>query len=249
MFRVSAAAVVALAVTGLAGCAAGEPASRPWTQPKSERAYATAPPTGSPARELTARKALEQAVGNTASVPVRVRGTVTDRFGVTHRLDLRFGQGGSSGTLTAGESTARVLRVGKDVWINAPFDFWAAVAGSNFAAGYRNKYVKVPAGDPAFAGLVRNTYADKLIALFTQGAGEPAKGTGKATLDRRPAVPLHVGGGASGYGGTVWVSADGAPQLLRITASPGSPVAGRIDFTDYGKRHHPAPPRPDQVAD
>lgn len=239
---------MALTVTGLAGCAAGEPASRPWTQPKGEQAYATTPPTGSPVRELTARKALDEAVDNTASVPVRVRGTVTDQFGVRHRIDLRFGKGGSSGTFTAGASTARVLRVGDNVWINAPFDFWAAVAGSNFAAEYRNKYVKVPKGDPAFAGLVRSTYADKLIARFTEGAGEPVKGRDKAKLDGRPAVPLRVGG-AGGYGGTVWVSADGAPQLLRITASPDSPVGGSVDFSEYGRRHHPVPPRPDQVAD
>ncbi|GGO85888.1 hypothetical protein [Wenjunlia tyrosinilytica] len=245
----AAATGAALTAAGLAGCAAGEPATRPWTQPKSE-AYATNPPTGSPVRDLTAKRALEEAVANTAEASVHVRGSVTDGLGRSYRIDMRFGQSGSgsSGTISAGESTARVLRVGDEVWIKAPYDFWAAVGGSNFAAEYRNKYVKAPVDVVSFKGLIANTYADKLIARLTKGAGAPAKGKEQSDLDGRPAVPLHTKA-TGGYGGTVWVSADGAPQLLRIETAGTAPISGSIDFVDYGKRYEPVPPRPEQVAD
>jgi hypothetical protein len=245
------AAWLAVAAAGVSGCAAGEPATRPWTQPSAEP-YATSPPTGDPVRDLTAKQALRTAVANTAKASVHVHGTVTDQFGIAYRLDLRYGPGGSgcTGTMSAGESTAQVLRVDKDVWIKAPYGFWAAVGGSTFAADYRNKYVRAPAGNPAFQGLVDATYPDRLISRLTKGAGTPAKGpAGRHTIDDRPAVPLRTAHVAGYGGGTVWLSADGAPQLLRITAAAGSPVSGKVDFSDYGQPNEAVPPRPDQVAE
>jgi hypothetical protein len=247
--RVAAVAACVAVGAALSGCAAGEPATRPWTQPSTEP-YATAPPSGDPVRDLSAKQALNTAVSNTSKASVHVHGTVTDQLGVAHRLDLRYGPGGSgcSGTVSAADSTAQVLRVGKDVWVKAPYGFWAAVGGSTFAAEYRNKYVRAPAGNPAFQGLVDATWPGRLIGRLTKGAGGPAKGSGgKRTIDGRPAVPLRTGGGA-GYGGTIWVSADGSPRLLRIAAADGSPVTGTVDFSDYDQANEPVPPRPDQVA-
>ncbi|WP_405723645.1 hypothetical protein OG607_15570 [Streptomyces sp. NBC_01537] len=168
---------------------------------------------------------------------VRMSGTVSSN-GKTYRLDMRLRGNGGLGEVTAKGSTFELLRVGDDLYLKAGADFYGAEVGAKL----KNKYVKVPTGDPAyrqFSGFTdKEVLLDGLFVLDgTLAVGDHRSVDGTRTI----AVT-----GDGGNGGTLDVSLEGAPYPLRYERAGG---AGTLKLADWGKDFTLRAPDADHVVD
>jgi hypothetical protein len=172
-----------------------------------------------------------------AAGTVRMSGTVLSR-GRTYELDMRLRRDGGVGKVSTKDSTFELLRVGDDLYLKAGADFY----GSEAATKLKDKYVKVPTGDPAyqqFSGFTdKKVLLDDLFVLrgaLTTGDHRSVAGT------RTIAVTAD-----GGNGGTLDVSLEGRPYPLRYERGGG---AGTLTLTDWGKEFELSAPSDDEVVD
>nr|WP_203643795.1 hypothetical protein [Streptomyces sp. SID14478] len=162
---------------------------------------------------------------------VHVAGSVVSS-GKTYKLDMRLKDEGGSGSVTTGGSTFRLLRVGEHLFLKADADFWTHSddADQDGAAADKldGKYVKVPAGDPAYKRL--STFTDKGVLLDglltlhgTLDKGDHGSSGGVRTIGLT---------GDEGAGGTLDVSLEGAAYPMRLERAGG---AGTLQLTDWGR--------------
>lgn len=214
----------------LAGCAAGDPDA-------GTNGVAKLPP-----------KTIEQRARDAAAsaLTVRLSGTVVSK-GKTYKLDMRLrGDGGVGDVSTQGGSTFQLLRVGADLYLKAGADFYGD-GGSDqnsqaAAAKLKDKYVKVPAGDPAYQQF--SGFTDKKVlldALFVLN-GELSTGDHRKVNGTRTIALAADGGG----GGTLDVSLEGSPYPLRYERAGGS---GTLTLADWGKDFTLAAPDAAHVVD
>ncbi|WP_329455798.1 hypothetical protein [Streptomyces sp. NBC_01497] len=190
--------------------------------------------------EQKARTAVD---GATA---VRVTGALVTR-GQTYKLDMRLKKDGGAGSVTAHTTTFTLLRVGDSLFLKGSPDFWDQAAGGASAAPgasgtaasgasggevadkLGDKYVKVPADDPAYQQLRGFTDMRALLdGLLTLG-GEPVKGDRPTLSGVRT---IEVKGGDDAKGGTLDVSLQGTPYPLRLARAGG---AGTLTLKDWGE--------------
>jgi hypothetical protein len=171
----------------------------------------------------------------TAADTVRLAGSVVSN-GKTYKLDVRLKEGGGTGSVTSGDTTFRLLKVGEHLFLKADAEFWDHEDGgkndadSDAAAADKldGMYVKVPTGDPAyqrFSGFTdKNVLLNSLLTLHgtlsTDGHHEQS-GTRTIRIT-----------GDKGAGGTLDVSLEGTPYPLRLVRAGD---AGTILLTDWGK--------------
>lgn len=213
----------------LAGCGGGDPDA-------GTNGVAKLPP-----------KTIEQRARDAAATAptVRLSGTVVSK-GKTYKLDMRLRADGGVGDVTTKSSTFQLLRVGEDLYLKAGADFYgAAGAGKDSqaaAAKLKDKYVKVPTGDPAYQQF--SGFTDKKVlldALFTLN-GELATGDHRE-VDGIRTIALAADGGG---GGTLDVSLEGSPYPLRYERANGS---GTLTMADWGKEFPLAAPDAAHVVD
>jgi hypothetical protein len=209
-----------LALMGATGCA-GDPDA-------GTNGVAKLPPK---TIEQRARSAAD------AAATVRLSGTVSSN-GSTYKLDMRLRGNGGLGQVTAKGSTFQLLRVGDELYLKAGAGFYGDEVGDKL----KNKYVKVPTGDPAYKQF--SGFTDKKVLL-----------DGLFVLDGELAIGDHrsVGGtrtialtGAGGSGGTLDVSLEGKPYPLRYERAGG---AGTLTLADWGKDFTLRAPDADHVVD
>ncbi|EGX56108.1 lipoprotein [Streptomyces zinciresistens K42] len=163
---------------------------------------------------------------------VRLSGTVVTS-GRTYKLDMRLKAAGATGSVTAKDATFQLLRVGEQLYLKADAGFWSAAGhdGKADAAAVDKldgKYVKVPAGDPAYKKF--SGFTDKRLLLdgLVTVHGTPATDGYKEQAGVRT---IRITGD-KGAGGTLDVSLKGTPYPLRLTRAGG---AGTLTFAAWGK--------------
>lgn len=168
---------------------------------------------------------------------VRLSGTVASK-GKSYTLDMRLRGNGGVGQVTSKGSTFELLRVGNDLYLKAGEDFYGAKAGATL----KDKYVKVPTGDPAYKQF--SGFTDKAVlldGLFAM-SGKLATGDHRSVNGTRT-IALTADGG---NGGTLDVSLEGRPYPLRIQRAGG---AGTLTLADWGKDFTLRAPDKDHVVD
>jgi hypothetical protein len=194
--------------------------------------------------KLPARTIEQQARDAAAASPaVRLSGTVLSK-GRTFRLDMRLRENGGVGEVSTKGSTFQLLRVGKDLFLKAGADFYGEGGtdqDSKAAADkLKDKYVKVPTGDPAYQQFSGFTDKKVLLAdLFVLSGSLAVGGHGKVGEVRTIAVE-------GAQGGSLDVSLEGRPYPLRYQRASG---AGMLTLTDWGEDFTLAAPDASHVVD
>ncbi|MDX3215614.1 hypothetical protein PV318_08785 [Streptomyces sp. ME02-6991-2B] len=181
--------------------------------------------------EKRARAAAE------AAETVRLAGTVVSR-GRTYTLDMRLRGNGGMGEITSKGSTFELLRVGDDLYLKAGAGFYRDQVGAKL----KNKYVKVPAADPAYDQF--SGFTDKKVLLDDLFVLRGARAVGDhRTVDGVRTIAVTADGGD---GGTIDVSLEGKPYPLRYERAGG---AGTLTMDDWGKDFTLRAPDEEDVVD
>ncbi|MGW0709120.1 hypothetical protein ACWD4G_24735 [Streptomyces sp. NPDC002643] len=171
----------------------------------------------------------------TSADTVRLSGSVVSN-GKTYKLDMRLKEDGGSGSVTSGDTTFRLLKVGEHLFLKADAEFWAHEddgkedddAETAAADKLDGMYVKVPTGDPAYKRFSGFTDKSTLLAgLLTLHGSLSADGYHEQSGTRTVRIT-----GDKGSGGTLDVSLEGTPYPLRLVRAGD---AGTILLTDWGK--------------
>ncbi|WP_406268653.1 hypothetical protein OH779_26070 [Actinacidiphila glaucinigra] len=172
-----------------------------------------------------------------AADTVRLTGTVVSR-GLTYTLDMRLRGNGGLGEVTSKGSTFELLRVGDDLYLKAGAGFY----GDQVGAKLKNKYVKVPAADPAYDQFSGFTDKEVLLEGLFVLRGALTVG-GHRTVGGVRTIAVSADGGD---GGTIDVSLEGKPYPLRYERAGG---AGTLTMDDWGKDFTLRAPDEDDVVD
>ncbi|MFC5181052.1 hypothetical protein [Actinomadura harenae] len=209
--------------------------------PKStlDAATSSAAPSGAdnsakPPAELV--KTALDAFKNAKSV--RMRGDFKDD-GQAMRLDARVGTDKADGTMQggfgSGPSTVKIRTTGGKFYMNADTAFWAdTLEDKTTGAVLGGKWVLFPSSQAkqfqTFLGLQQfdQEVFTPLRKEFTASGGIRTR---REDIGGVPAIGLTGSSGKT----TVFVSANGTPQLLRInsTAPVGELPEGTFDFSEY----------------
>jgi hypothetical protein len=185
----------------------------------------------------------------TAADTVRLAGSVVSN-GKTYKLDVRLKEGGGTGSVTSGDTTFRLLKVGEHLFLKADAEFWDHEDGgkndddSDAAAADKldGMYVKVPTGDPAYQRFSGFTDKDVLLnSLLTLHGTLSTDGHHEQSGTRTIRIT-----GDKGAGGTLDVSLEGTPYPLRLVRAGD---AGTILLTDWGKNFSLEEPDKKSVVD
>jgi len=226
----------ALVVTGtaLTGCSSGDPDA-------GTNGLGKLPADKIQSRTRTAAKSART---------VRLSGTVVSN-GSTYTLDMRLKGDGGTGSVTSKSGTFRLLRVGEHLFLKADAAFWSHEDGKGgsddsptsqaAASKLEGKYVKVPAGDPAYKRFSGFTDKDLLLdGLLTLHGALATDGRHEQNGVRTIRIT-----GDKGSGGTLDVSLEGSPYPLRLVRAGN---AGTLRLSDWGKDFALAePPTKDTV--
>ncbi|WP_418958986.1 hypothetical protein [Streptomyces tritici] len=186
-----------------------------------------------------------------AAAAVRLSGTLVSKGG-TFKLNMRLKENGATGSVTTKNSTFELLRVGEALFLKADAGFWAhddkpggspGPADEEAAGKLRDKYVKVPQGDPSYKQLRGFTDMDLLLDGLLGLHGKLVKGD----RDRIGGVrTIKVKGGEQGEGGTLDVSLDGTPYPVQFARGGG---AGVVVLSEWDKDFPLAEPAKEQTVD
>ncbi|NEE37615.1 hypothetical protein G3M53_70980, partial [Streptomyces sp. SID7982] len=105
-----------------------------------------------------------------AASAVRLSGTLVSKGG-TYELDMKLNAEGGMGSVTSKKQSFALLRVGDELYLKAPAEFWthegsggeSETADAAAADKLGGKYVKVPEGDPSYRQL--RGFTDKKVLL------------------------------------------------------------------------------------
>lgn len=141
-------------------------------------------------------------------------------------LDLKFSGKDVTGTIDLGAFKLEIIKIGDDVYLKAPDDFWSsqvpAAQASTLLALIKGKYVKVDGKSASFAELTDNFKPENLL----KPEGDITKGDTK-TIDGTPAIALVDKTGSKLY---IATTGDPVPLSIEDSASGGG---GSIQFKDY----------------
>ncbi|MFY1678656.1 MULTISPECIES: hypothetical protein [unclassified Streptomyces] len=221
---VGAACALAMAATGLTGCAEDPDAG-------------TNGVGRLPAQEIEART---RAAAESASA-VRLSGEVSSG-GRTYRLDMRLRSQGGMGTVTSGDGSFSLLRIGDRLFLEADAEFWSGDAEAAAAETLGGKYVTVPHGDPSYKRFLgfadKDTLLDGVLALHGS-----VRTDGRRELGGVPTVRVT---GDDGAGGSLDVSLEGTPYPMRLVRAGG---AGTIDFSEWNRDFPLTEPDEEEILD
>lgn len=154
---------------------------------------------------------------------------------VEYQIDMRIKQEGATGHIVTGGtggSRVELLRVGIDLFVRGDESMYRPRDGrqdqdaAESAQVLRDKFVKVPADDPAYARLSGFTQLHPLLDDLFRLNGKVKK-DGRKNVRGIETIALAAN---KGRGGELYVSLAGKPFPMRY--SPG-PNAGRLDLYEY----------------
>jgi hypothetical protein len=182
-----------------------------------------------------------------AAVAVHVTGTwVTQQ--TEYQIDIRIKTEGATGEIVTAGSKIELLRVGPDLFVRGdetlyqPRDGRQDPDAADSAKVLRDKFVKVPPDDPAFARLSGFTQLHPLLDELFRLNGKVKK-DGRKNVRGIETLALAAN---KGRGGELYVSLAGKPYPMRY--SPG-PNAGRLDLYEYDLDFPVELPSGDKVVD
>lgn len=226
-----AAVVVGSVLAGCGNSASGSkstPAGRP-ALPGAASASAASGGNGSGGNG-EASKPAAQVLADTKSAlfnasSVLVTGTVTQGGKSQSVSFVGVGQD-THVTLTGAETRLQLIKVGSQIYVNAPATFWSANGAGANARKVANKWIKIPATQ------VPNGSEDTLqgLAASFSTTDSPLKPqVTPTTLNGKPAVVLQQADGSK-----LFVAATGAPVPLEIMNMGASKATLR--FEGYGQQ-------------
>lgn len=219
-------------VAGLTACGGGEPDPDAGTNGVGK---------------LSARKIQSRTVTAARDADtVHVSGSVVVG-GKTYKLDMRLKDDGGTGSVTTGDGTFQLLRVGEKLFLKASAGFWTHSDEGKGAHGtaaqkLEGKYVKVPSGDPAYKQLSTFTDKDVLLDGLLTLHGSLTKGD-RGSAGGVRTIELS---GDKGAGGTLDVSLEGTAYPLRLERAGG---AGSLKLTEWGKSFELSEPDDEETVD
>ncbi|MGR6997983.1 hypothetical protein ACU686_07540 [Yinghuangia aomiensis] len=160
-----------------------------------------------------------------AAAFVHVKGTVGDGSKNAFAVDMNFTSTSSDGAIKPDSMTARVTRVQNQVWFQGDSRFWSDVGSTQADVANSGRYVQVPANDKRFAGLVDNTYIERLVAKLLGKPGALEKGEARDVNGRR-AIRWWTRARAAARSG----SPRSAPYFVRFESAADAKARGSVDF-------------------
>jgi hypothetical protein len=176
--------------------------------------------------------AASQAAARASSV--HIAGTITSG-GTPITLDMHLVAGkGATGQISSRGLSAKLISVGRYVYINGAESFWKAFAGPTIAQKLAGKWLKTPAtGSFSSFGSLTN-----MATLFSKAFGS------HGTLAKGPATTVNgqqvVAVRDTSKGGTLYVATTGSPYPIEIVKTGSS--AGQVTFDQYNQPVSLAPP-------
>ncbi|MEU7044330.1 hypothetical protein AB0A77_25175 [Streptomyces varsoviensis] len=144
-------------------------------------------------------------------------------------------------SLPTGKGSVEVVKRGDEVWLKPDADVWTAATGDPKKGAVAAK----AAGDRYLHGKTSETLLKQMASACDElktfqkkiagdNAGDEKLKKGKETTqDGKRVLPLTAKG-EDGTETTIYVAAEGRPQLLKI-ASKQNGKSSTMEFTDYGK--------------
>ena len=225
------------------------PSTTPTTTPTSSGTPTNTNPTNRvttrniaalPAVTIVARVKKALANANT----MRISGTYTSA-GTTTMIDLSFGRTGSQGTVTSDGAAARLVRIGRTVYLRMTDAAWRKVLSKNRAQAaieaMDGRWLKTSVNNPTYRDFTSPTDLDSLVAdVFAQRAGQLEK------------VPVRSVGGVRCVGiddgqAVLWVDVRTARPIELVPRELTGP--GGLGITQYNTAKQPAAPPEDMVID
>lgn len=191
---------------------------------------------------------LEQArAAAKSATSVHIEGTwISQR--VEYQIDMRIKNDGAVGQITTADTKIELLRVAEDLFVRGDASLYQPRDGRQdpdaaaSAEALRDKYVKVPPDDPAYARFGGFTRLHPLLDDMFQLSGEIRK-DGRKDVRGGDTILLSADAGA---GGEMYVSLGAKPFPMRY--SPGT-NSGRLDLYEYDQDFAVAMPAADQLVD
>jgi hypothetical protein len=223
---------------------ASTPFPPPFSNASGTAPSATAPSaTVSPVTDVAAQRLFARSKAATAAVrTMRITGTETS-YGVTVRLDLRFGQHNTAGRITQGGYTFDLIFVGRQFYFRAPVAF--------LRAQYKNKLpAAVKKGEGKYVvSAVTSANARPYASLANRNALVSGVYYPHPNLRRGPNRKVNGVVCASLVDpgrGTFYVRADNAlPVEIDASAAGG----GHLTFSQLNRVPEPTAPAPGQAVD
>jgi len=235
---------LALSAGLLTACGGEDASSSPTSAASPSSAASAGEDSAGELADLSAAQVLERSKqAFLAAGSVRVVGDVTEGT-EQFALDLAIsGSEGGRGSVTTSGVTFAIVRIGTDVYFQAPAAIYEQQAGPEAAAQLEGKFVKATTDDPNFADLASFTNLDTLAEELFAPEGELEK-TDVTEVDGQQVLGLRDSDGS-----VLYVAATGEPVPVRIAAqqegatpAPDAPDRGQIDFTEYGEPVDLTPP-------
>jgi hypothetical protein len=143
-----------------------------------------------------------------------VVGTVVTAGG-SFGVDLRLG-GNAEGTFTYSQGTISVRRVGSELYIMGSATFFSGHGHPELVATHANKWMHIPAADPAYDNIVPVTYVSSWVTMVHSA---PATAVKAATVGSTTMLALT--GGSGGKANTVYLPVTGPARPSSVTSADG----------------------------
>ena len=215
--------VMAVAVTGAAGCGLS-----PSDTPSAKDLYAQARSAALSAKSARMTGTIEQ---SGEKIKINLAGTVN---GSNQKVVLTIPE---QGTLT-------LLTVKKKLYLKGDKTYWTKAANAKVAKAYAGKWVQVAAskatdfGDLTITTVLTGMFKDKALSTLASIASNVDKGTVAG-------VPAYIITSKFDKSGHLSVTADGSARLLQISSTGTS--SGALTFSDWNAIQAFRAPKASQV--
>jgi hypothetical protein len=204
-------------------------------------APATTAPADNGIKDLSAAEIVAKAAQATDGAgSYRVKGEITQE-GQRLNADVRIKGKDISGDIAMTQGTAKVMRIGTDLYLQADPALWKIFAGpmaETLAMLFKGKWVKASTTDKQWSEFA--TIGDVTQMVQTYGTSTITKGELK-TVNGMSVIELKEASGVS-----IFVATVGEPYIVRVEMKG----EGELDVTEFGAKVDDikAPPA-DQVVD
>jgi hypothetical protein len=172
-----------------------------------------------PVAEIVAKAAA----ATDAAGSYRVKGLITQN-GQQFNADVQIKSKDLSGTVTSTKGSAKVMRIGQSLYLQADPALWGIFAGptaETFATLFKGKWVKTSTTNKEWSELA--TVGDVTQMVQKYGTSTITKGDVK-TVNGMSVIELKEASGVS-----IFVATTGEPRVVRVVM-PG----GELDVSDFG---------------
>ena len=181
---------------------------------------ATSTPASNGVEAQSADEILAQAkAALIAAKSFHVKGDMSDQ-GLTAKVDFKVSGSDIAGTVEMQGASIEMIKVGNDLFVKAPDNFWANLDPSRSFAALKGKYAKADMTFAAFATLAKTFTPDEILKV----EGTASKG-GSKTINGNPAIGVVDTKDKS----VVYVATKGEPLPVALDSDGGKNEALLIE--------------------